>query len=57
MADPEKQEPTAAQSDQPPPYTFDGGGSGGDIGLTMPYITSIPGILKMVEFVCMVLLQ
>ena len=28
------------------------GGKGGDIGLTMPYIKSIPGILKIVEFVC-----
>ena len=55
MADPEKQEPTAAQSDQPPADKSDGGGAGGDIKLTMPYITSIPGILKMVEFVCILL--
>ena len=47
MADPEKQE----TKPDPAPAQQSGGG-GGDIGLTMEYITSIPGILKIVEFVC-----
>lgn len=45
MADPEKQE----TKPDPAPAQQSGGG-GGDIGLTMEYITSIPGILKIVEF-------
>ncbi len=52
MSDPEKQETTAAQSDPAPAEKSGGGAAGGDIGLTMSYITSIPGILKIVEFVC-----
>ncbi len=55
MADPEKQETTAAQSDPVPAEKSGGGAAGGDIGLTMSYITSIPGILKIVEFVCIFL--
>lgn len=56
MADPENPD-TAAKSDQPPADKSDSGqagagSTGGEIGLTMQYITSIPGILKMVEFVC-----
>ena len=49
MADPEKQEtPAKSEEGQQP----SGGTSGGAIGLTMAYIISIPGILKIVEFVC-----
>ena len=48
MADPEKQE-TPANADQPAEKQT----SGGEIGLTMAYIISIPGILKIVEFVSM----
>ena len=49
MADPEGQEtPATPQEGQQP----SDGTSGGAIGLTMAYITSIPGILKIVEFVC-----
>ena len=53
MADPENQEATA-QSDPAPAQKSGGGGSGGEIGLSMAYIMSIPGILKIVEFVCIV---
>ncbi|XP_078365745.1 plasmolipin-like [Oculina patagonica] len=55
MGDPEKQETTAAQSDPAPTDKSDGGAAGGDIGLTMSYITSIPGILKIVEFFTLML--
>lgn len=48
MADPENQ--GAAQSDPAPAEKSAGGGSGGQIGLSMAYIMSIPGILKIVEF-------
>lgn len=51
MADPENQW-TTAQSDPAPAEKSGSGGSGGDIGLSMVYIMSIPGILKIVEFVC-----
>lgn len=58
MADPENQGTnTAAQSDQAPPEKSGGGESGGDIGLSMAYIMSIPGILKIVEFVCIFYFQ
>ena len=56
MADPENQGSTA-QSDPAPAEKSGSGGSGGDIGLSMAYIMSIPGILKIVEFVCIFLLQ
>ena len=56
MADPENQGSTA-QSDPAPEGKSGSGGSGGDIGLSMAYIMSIPGILKIVEFVCIFLLQ
>lgn len=49
MADPENQG-TTAQSDPAPAEKSGGGGSGGEIGLSMAYIMSIPGILKIVEF-------
>jgi len=49
MADPENQG-TAAQSGLAPAEKSGGGGSGGEIGLSMAYIMSIPGILKIVEF-------
>lgn len=49
MADPENQE--IAQSDPAPTEKSGSGGSGGEIGLSMAYIMSIPGILKIVEFV------
>jgi len=49
MADPENQG-TTAQSDPAPAEKSGSGGSGGDIGLSMVYIMSIPGILKIVEF-------
>lgn len=52
MADPEKQETTASQVDPAPADKSGGGAAGGDIELTVPYIMSIPGILKIVEFVC-----
>ena len=49
MADPEKQEtPAKSEEGQQPSDGTDGGA----IGLNMAYITSIPGILKIVEFVC-----
>ena len=48
MADPEKQETPAKPEGQQP----SDGTDGGDIGLNIAYITSIPGILKIVEFVC-----
>ena len=49
MADPENQE--TAQSDPGPAEKSGGGGSGGEIGLSIAYIMSIPGILKIIEFV------
>jgi len=49
MADPENQG-TTAQSDPAPAEKSGSGGAGGDIGLSMAYIMSIPGILKIVEF-------
>ena len=42
MADPENPDTTARSHEAP---------ASGDIGLTMSYIISIPGILKIVEFV------
>ena len=42
MADPENPDTTARSHEVP---------ASGDIGLTMSYIISIPGILKIVEFV------
>jgi len=56
MADPENQG-TAAQSGLAPAEKSGGGGSGGEIGLSMAYIMSIPGILKIVEFVSFFYLQ
>ena len=47
MADLEDSKPSSGQEQQ-----HSSGGGGGDIGLNMPYIKSIPGILKIVEFVC-----
>lgn len=47
MADPEKQEiPATGDEGQ----KSSGGTAGGEIGLNMAYVTSIPGILKIVEF-------
>ena len=43
---------TTPQSDPVPAEKYGGGGSGGEIELSMAYIQSIPGILKIVEFVC-----
>lgn len=48
MEDPENQ--GIAQSDPAPTEKSGDGGSGGEIGLSMAYIMSIPGILKIVEF-------
>ena len=47
MADLEDSKPSSGQEQQ-----HSSGGREGDIGLNMPYIKSIPGILKIVEFVC-----
>jgi len=52
MADPEKQEPPAG-SDKG--QQSSGGAGEGDIGLTMAYVTSIPGILRIVEFFTLML--
>ena len=49
MADPEKQGPPPSSDNG---QQSSGGTGGGDIGLTMAYVTSIPGILRIVEFVC-----
>ena len=46
MADPENQ---GANPDKAPEKQSSGGG--GQIGFIMEYITSIPGIIKIVEFV------
>ena len=46
MADPENQ---GANPDKAPEKQSSG--SGGQIGFTMEYVTSIPGIIKIVEFV------
>ena len=46
MADPENQ---GANPDKAPEKQSSGGG--GQIGFTMEYVTSIPGIIKIVEFV------
>ena len=56
MADPEYQG-TTAESDPAPAEKSGGEGSGGAIGLSLAYIMSIPGILKIVEFVCIFYLQ
>ncbi|KAJ7365072.1 CKLF-like MARVEL transmembrane [Desmophyllum pertusum] len=55
MADPEN--PDDASNSDPAPAENSGGGAaaGGDIGLTMSYIKSIPGILKIVEFFTLML--
>lgn len=47
MADLEDSKPSSGQEQQH--------SSGGDIGLNMPYIKSIPGILKIVEFFTLLL--
>ena len=47
MADLEDPKPSSGQEQQ-----HSSGGRGGNIELTMPYIKSIPGVLKIVEFVC-----
>ena len=47
MADLEDSKPSSGEEQQ-----HSSGGRGGDVGLNMPYIKSIPGILKIVEFVC-----
>jgi len=52
MADPEKQEPPPS-SDKG--QQSSGGTGGGDIELTMAYVTSIPGILRIVEFFTLML--
>ena len=46
MADPENQ---GTNSEKAPEKQSSGGG--GQIGFTMEYVTSIPGIIKIVEFV------
>lgn len=50
MADLEDSKPSSGQEQQ-----HSSGGRGGDIGLNMPYIKSIPGILKIVEFFTLLL--
>ncbi|XP_044175675.1 uncharacterized protein LOC122947241 [Acropora millepora] len=50
MADLEDSKPSSGQEQQ-----HSSGGTGGDIGLNMPYIKSIPGILKIVEFFTLLL--
>ena len=49
MADLEDSKPSSGQEQQ---QHSSGGREGDIIGLNMPYIKSIPGILKIVEFVC-----
>ena len=51
MADPENPDTTAKSDEAPAEKSGGGGAASGDIGLTMSYIISIPGILKIVEFV------
>ncbi|KAJ7365071.1 hypothetical protein OS493_007715 [Desmophyllum pertusum] len=55
MADPDN--PDDASNSDPAPAENSGGGAaaGGDIALTMSYIKSIPGILKIVEFFTLML--
>ena len=48
MADPENQD---TNPEKAPESTDGGGGGGGQIGFTMEYVTSIPGIIKIVQFV------
>lgn len=55
MADPENQ--GTVNPDPAPAEKSGGGGSGGQIELSMAYIMSIPGILKIVEFVCIFYIQ
>lgn len=50
MADLEDSKPSSGQEQQ-----HSSGGRGGDIGLNIPYIQSIPGILKIVEFFTLLL--
>ena len=56
MADPENQgtNPEKAPEKQ---SSSGGGGGGGQIGFTMEYVTSIPGIIKIVQFVSSPLYQ
>ena len=51
MADPENPDTTSKSDEAPAEKSGGGGATSGDIGLTMSYIISIPGILKIVEFV------
>ena len=51
MSDPENPDTTAKSDEAPAERSGSGGAGSGDIGLTMSYIMSIPGILKIVEFV------
>ena len=55
MADPENQ--GTLNPDPAPAEKSGGGGSGGQIELSVAYIMSIPGILKIVEFVCIFYIQ
>ncbi|XP_074617264.1 uncharacterized protein LOC141876505 [Acropora palmata] len=50
MADLEDSKPSSGEEQQ-----HSSGGRGGDVGLNMPYIKSIPGILKIVEFFTLLL--
>ena len=49
MADPENQGTNPEKA--PEKQSSGGGGGGGQIGFTMEYVTSIPGIIKIVQFV------
>lgn len=55
MADPENPDTTAKSDEAPAERSGSGGAGSGDIGLTMSYIMSIPGILKIVEFFTLLL--
>ena len=51
MADPENPDTTTRSDEAPAEKSGSGGNGSGSIELTMGYIISIPGILKIVEFV------
>ena len=51
MADPENQGTNPEKAPEKQSSGGGGGGGGGQIGFTMEYVTSIPGIIKIVEFV------
>lgn len=55
MADPENPDTTTRSDEAPAEKSGSGGDGSGSIGLTMGYIISIPGILKIVEFFTLLL--